>query len=477
MSLRVRLCRGTSLACLAACLCWGAIHPEPASGQASSPFLQQQREIEEQVREQLNTELPAEQRIGLDYGGWYNFNLFIWDDGLESSRTYRRNDLRVWGAATIDRGAHEIYGRTTLQYHDFNTGDAFDGNDDDWVGPNLDRGFYQFDLRKAMRAYAHEDLDWNFKFKIGRDYVDFGTGYALSIPLDHILMTAEVADFEVQGLLGTTIDSHDDIDASRPNGHNSERHFWGTQISYKGIPKHRPFAYFFHGDDQLKETRPIVLFQDFDYDSWYTGVGMDGELMKNLFYSTEWVWEGGESQRDRGRGEADIEAWAFDVNLEYLSQAKMKPRFGLEYMFASGDGDRFGSPTDTFGGNLAGDDTSFSGFGYRYTGLTMAPRLSNVHIWRAGAAFRPLEEIEEFKNLELGTDWFLYWKNHRSGAVSDFTATNRSGYAGWAMDYHVKWRITSDLAWTSSLGVFFPGQAYDDRTTRTFFLTGLTWSF
>ena len=45
------------------------------------------------------------------------------------------------------------------------------------------------------------------------------------------------------------------------------------------------------------------------------------------------------------------------------------------------------------------------------------------------------------------------------------------------MDYYTNWRITSDLAWTARFGVFFPGSAFEDQTTRTFLLTGLTWSF
>jgi hypothetical protein len=328
-----------------------------------------------------------------------------------------------------------------------------------------------------MRAYANQNIDGNFKFKIGRDYVEFGTAYALSMALDHILLTGEIGDFEILGLMGTTIRSQDDLDSSRPNGIDSERNIYGTQISYTGLDKHKPFVYFFYNEDQLTEHSPVVLFQDFDYDSWYVGLGQNGELVKNLYYGTEWVYEGGHSQRDRRLGEADIEAWAWDVTLEYLSQWKMRPRFNVEYMFASGDGDRPFSPTDTFGGNIRGDDTSFSAFGYRDTGITVAPDLSNVHIWRAGGAFRPFEEIDVLENLELGTDWFLYWKHHRDGAISDFTAGKDSGYIGWEMDYHITWRITSDLAWTTHFGTFFPGKAYEDQTTRTFVMTGVTWSF
>jgi len=454
--------------------------PLPALGQPareSTVFLQQQRRIEEEVRQERNQELPADQRVDLDWGGWYSFYLFLYDDGIESSRTFRQHDIRLWGSASIDQGAHQFYSRLKLQFQDFNHGDSFDRNEDDTVGPNLDRAFYQFDLRQAMLAYRNEQIDGNLKFKVGRDFVQFGTGYALALPMDHILITGELANFEIQGLGGMGIRSEPDIDRSRPNSGSSERNFWGTQITYKGFEKHKPFAYAFWNKDQKTEWKPVPL-QDYDYDSYYVGIGSTGELLKNLRYGTELVYEGG---NDYGHHEIlqrdDIEAWAFDAALEYLCQMKTKPRFGLEYMFASGDGDRELSPTNEWGGNYHGNDNSFSGFGYRDTGLAFAPRLSNLNAWRAGAAFKPFESVESLRQMELGTDWFLYCKNRADGAVSDFTADRQSNYLGWEMDYFINWRITSDLSWTTRFGTFFPGKAFSDQTTRTFLLTGVTWSF
>jgi len=64
-----------------------------------------------------------------------------------------------------------------------------------------------------------------------------------------------------------------------------------------------------------------------------------------------------------------------------------------------------------------------------------------------------------------------------AAAVSDPTATVQSGYLGWEIDVFANWEITSDLFWTTRYGLFFPGQAFEDRTTRTFLLVGVTWSF
>lgn len=440
-------------------------------------FINQQRILEEQLRQRMDTQVPPDRKTDLEWGGWYSFHLFLFDDGVNSSRTYRRNDLRLWSSLSLDQGAHTFYVRGKLQYHDFNSGDSYDRNDNDWLGPNLDRGYYEFDLRNAAQAYGGERPDWNFKFRIGRAYTQFGTGYVLSMPLDQVLLTGEFGGFELQGLMATAIRSTDNLDLSHPDWSHSERNFWGVQLAYTDFERHRPFVYVLWNEDQLSELR-VFGSQNWDYDSLYVGFGSEGELLSNLRYSTEWVIERGETYGDReGNNKDDIEAWAFDAELEYLSQKPMRPRISLEYMFASGDSDRFGHPTNSVGGNTFYDDTGFNAFGYRDTGLAFAPSLSNVHIWRAGFSFLPFDEIEALKHLELGTDWFLFHKHHGDGAVSDFTADQRSGYLGWEMDYYVNWRITSDLSWTSRLGTFFPGQAFSDRTTRTFWMTGVTWSF
>lgn len=440
-------------------------------------FVNQQRAIDQQLWDQIDQEAPAAQRVGFDYGGWYSFHLFLYDDGLNSSRTFRRNDLRLWGRLTLDRGAHEFYVRGRMSYLDFNTGDSYDGNDDDWEGPNLERGYYQFNLARAMEAYAQRTPDYNLRVKIGRDLVKFGTGYAMWTRLDHVLVRGEYRNVELTGLVGRTVGSTPDFDQSRPLD-RSRRAFFGVQAKYLGFDRHEPFVYALWQRDHNRETIPEPL-QEYDYDSFYVGLGSQGEIVDNLRYSTEWVYESGHDYGHRRFISKDvIRAWAFDTELEYLFNVPTSPRVSLEYMFASGDPDRLGSPTDTVGGNRGNRlDRSFVGFGWRDTGLSFAPALSNVHIWRTGASFFPFQNHDWLRRLELGTDWFLYYKNHRQGAVSDPTADLPSGYLGWEMDYFANWAITTDLAWTTRYGIFFPGQAFSDQTTRTFFLVGVTWSF
>ncbi|HUU85929.1 MAG TPA: alginate export family protein [Phycisphaerae bacterium] len=458
-----------------------AAHPlaaqdRPRTDQTDA-FINQQRLIEEQTRQAFDDTVPATQRVGLDYGGWYSFHLFLSDDGLNSSRTYRRNDLRLWTRITIDRGAHEIFARARLTFLDFNTGDSFDGDDDDWEGPNLERGFYRFDLRRALSAYANRDVSYNLQFKIGRDLVTFGTGYALSTPLDHVELQAEFADLQLRGIAGRTVGSAQDFDLTRYTS-RTRRAFFGLEARYLGSERHEPFAYVLWQADHNHDTFPHPL-QGTDYDSFCVGVGSEGELLDNLRYSTEWVYETGRSYGHRRFAKRDvIQAWAFDTELEYLFDAPTQPRASLEYMFASGDSGRLDSPTDAIGGNRRDfTDTGFIGFGWRDTGLSFAPRLSNMHVWRCGASFFPFAAGRRVDRLEVGSDVYLYWKHHRDAAVSDFTANIQSGYLGSEIDLFANWEITTDLFWTARYGLFFPGSAFDDRTTRTFLLVGVTWSF
>ncbi len=456
---------------------------QPAFGQsprtAGDPdtFLNRQRAIDEAVRREFDEQLGAPAKSAFDWGGWCSLNLFAFDDGVESSRTFRRHDLRLWGRLTLDRGAHELYARTRLSLIDFNAGDSYDGNEDDIEGPNLERGYYRFNLAKALRLSGDPDIDGNLIASAGRDLVQFGTGLTLSAPLDHVWIRATRNELQLTVLAAKSIGSTRDFDLSR-TATRTRRNFLGGELRYVGFERHEPFAYVLWQRDRNIEA-VYQPFQRYDYDSFYAGFGSTGELTDNLRYAAEGVLETGRSVGNRRFLRSnDVGAYAFRAELEYLFRGPKRARTSVEYVFGSGDPDRFGSPTNSRGGNTTDfDDRSFIGFGYVDTGLALAPRYANLHLWRAGTSWYPWPASERLRNLQLGTDWFLFHKHHGSGAVSDPTADVQSGYLGWEMDYYANWRVTSDFAWTTRFGVFFPGSAFDDQTTRTFLLVGMTWSF
>jgi len=444
--------------------------------EAARRFLQQQRLLDDQLRQQRQAAAPLQSVFDFQWGGWLDYYYFNFSDGAQASRVSHRPELAVWTRARIDDGAHELFARMRLNYYYFHPGDEYE-RQEDWVGPAFDQLWYQIDVGKALRLTQPAD-PVQLKTRIGRQTVQFGTGYALDLPMDAVLLDAKLRDLRVLGLFGKSILNYPNIDRSEPVDSHMDRLFYGVQLAYEGWQRHVPFVYALWNNDRTDE-RPKYYFQDFSYDSLYLGFGSHGEIVHDLNYWAEGVFESG---HDFGDGEFIhkdyIEAFGWDLGVEKLFDVPTRPRLVAEYMFASGDAGRRFSPTNAIGGNR-GDhkDSSFVGFGFRDAGMALAPTLSNLHIWRVGGALAPLERWEFFRNLEIGTNWFLYHKNQSRGAISDPLANEFEGYVGWEMDYFINWRLSSDLSWTLRWGEFFPGAAYMDQSWRHFLFTGITWSF
>jgi len=444
----------------------------------SNAFLELQRSLARENERRLRRDLPTDQKFQLDAGGWYNSYFYLFDDGEISSRTLRQNELRLWASVSADQGIHTGYARLRGTYNDWNHGDSFTPNEDDFDGANLERGWYEFDFAKALRVHGSYNAPFELKIKLGRDLVNAGTGFAIDLPLDHVQIKGQLLSFETTMILGKVPESTPNIDRSRPVADHSDRSFWILEERYKGNPNHEPFAYVAWQNDDTSED-PEDWLQNYKYDSSYIGFGSTGQLVANLRYSTEWVIERGRDYGNKRYMHRDtIKSWGFDHRLDYFFRHKTKPTLSAEYMFGSGDANRLGSPTNAEGGNQKDYvDRSFSGFGFRDTGISFSPRISNIHIWRLGGTIRPLPDYHVTKELELGTDTYLYYKNKAIAAVSDSLADDPSGYLGWEVDYYLNYRIFNDLSYTVRFGTFFPGDAFSDQTTRTFLLTGVTWSF
>jgi len=454
----------------------GAAYAFGQGGDAEDRFFRQQRLLDEQLRQERRDKAPLASRVDLQYGGWLEYYAFHYDDGVQNSREVHRPGLSVWARLRIDDGAHELFARARLRYTYFDPGDEI-RRQEDWWGPNFDQAWYQIDVGRAFRLNEPGD-PLQLRARIGRQPVVLGTGFIMDMPLDAVVLDAGIYDFRVRGLFGKSIGSYPNIDRSEPVDSHSDRLFYGVQLSYEGWQKHVPFVYAMWNNDRTDE-RPKDLFQNYSYDSFYAGFGARGELAPNFNYWAEGVYECGHSFGDGAFRQQDrIEAYGWDIGVEKLFKGRMKPRIVAEYMFGSGDPDRLFSPHSAAGGNR-GDrkDTSLVGFGFRDTGIALAPTVSNLHVWRLGGSISPLEQVEFLRHLEIGTNWFLYHKNSSRGAISDPLADSFDGYVGWEMDYYLNWRLASDLSWTIRWGTFFPGSAFSDRDTRHMVFTGVTWSF
>jgi len=452
------------------------------SNDASAQGLSGRRVYDEQLRVRLDQQVPGIKEIGFEAGGWFNFAFFHYDDSAANrDRTLRQFEIRGWASLNI-RKEHSFYVRAVIGWDDWNSGDNPAGRGDEDTDLEIERAWYMFDLGQALYNRTGREPPVAFRVKAGRAFAEIGTALTLSIPMDMVQFNVEAGDFELMALLGKPRTNSDNIDDSEPVATHQDRCIWGAELAYTGFDEHRPFVYYLQNDDHT-DPRPQSLTQSYDYSSRYLGAGSTGSLiLPNLRYETEFVVEWGKTYSEyvTTGGQDKIRAHAFDLLLEYLFPTKMHPKVSVEYLYASGDSDRRLSATSTIGGNLAGtSDKAFNAFGFRDTGLAFSPRISNLHMYTLGASFFPLEHIDLFRKMEVGTKVFFYHKASASGPISDTTATNNARCLGWEWDFYCDWRITSDLTWTVRYGNFQPGAAFPDGNdeTRQFFYTGITFSF
>ena len=453
-----------------------------AAGSAAAQPAEPVRIYEEQLRLELDQQRPWSREHTFDVGGWFNFAFLSYDDaGAGRTRKLLQYQLRPWASMNL-QGVHQAYFRALLGWNDWDVGD----NPNDWIDGDfedrIERAWYRFDLGQLLSNRAGRPLGWGFSVKAGRQYVTFGTALALAMPLDAVRFDGAWRDLEFTGFLGMTVNDDRNIDPS-PAVPEQDRCLWGVQLTYRGLTYHRPFAYFFANNDHTQPDRSVLpTTQNYDYTTRYVGVGSSGSLLvPELTYSTELVGEWGKTfSRNQHAGQDDVCALAYDLQLEYLFDVATRPRVNFEYIFASGDGDRGLSSVMTFGGNRPGTtDHAFNAFGFRDTGVALAPRLSNLHLFRTGAKFLPFEDILYLERLELGTNVYFYAKHKSAGPISDTTAFQDDHWLGWEWDVFLNWRVTNDLSLTSRYGVFVPGEAYSKNYNdlRNFFYAGLSLSF
>jgi hypothetical protein len=276
--------------------------------------------------------------------------------------------------------------------------------------------------------------------------------------------------------------------------------FYGALASLQ-VDTHRPFAYVLVQRDENTEddfsftvaggggAGATTITTEFEYDSYYVGVGSTGALSDQLTYAVEVVYESGENLSnsfdvDPGTGnlipvpqtEDDIEAWAVDVRLDYLLADARQTRLSGEVILATGDDDR-GHTSNTFDGNVTGtDDRSFNAFGLLNTGVAFSPPVSNLAMARVGFSTFPWPDVPALRRLQVGADVFVFGKFESDAPIDEPTTADR--YLGVEPDLFINWRLSSDVTLALRYGVFFPGEAIvNDEDERHFFFTGLTFAF
>jgi len=444
-----------------------------AQGPGANSFFRRQQFLDETTRRRLDADIPTGQRVLLEGGGYFIPQWQQYDD-VRNQSNYRQLDLRLWGQLVID-DVHRFYGRVRLVHTNFGPGDSPFSWNQDLEGPNLDQGFYELNLSRAAEKYWDTTWPADVRLTVGRQFVEFGRGLALSKVLDGGTFRIETGDWRFTGLAANTIRSENNIDHSPQVAGHMDRFFAGFQVDFFGLSGHQPFFYYVRQNDNTDEE-PIGVAQDFRYDSSYIGFGSSGKIVENLRYATEAVFEYGHGHDPLPGGRNDIRAFAFDQLFEYFLRGPHDPVLSVEYAMATGDDDRIVA-TDTVGGNGAGHDNAFLGFGYLNTGYAFAPEFTNLQLVRLGGRFKPLPQHEWFKTLEVGTDFFTFWKQKKSGPISDFRANRFGRDLGHEVDVYANWRILSDLSLMVRYARFWTGDAFNNGEKRDYMYAGLVYSF
>lgn len=435
----------------------------------------------ETLRETFDQQRPWTRENTVDYGAWFNLAWLNYDDaGAQRNRTLRQYQIRPWASVNL-KGVHQAYVRGLIGWDDWNRGDNPSAWRESEFTDTVERAWYSFDLGQLLRNQTGQPQPWGMKVKVGRQYMTLGTALTLATPLDAVRFDATLQNWQFMGFLGKTPPHSQNIDTS-PGISDQERCFYGFELRYRGMTYHRPFAYYFANVDHTTPTYGVAeSWQGYDYSTRYVGIGSSGTLvLRDLSYSVELAGEWGRTYSyGQSRNQDEVCAWAFDLQLEYLFRVPTHPRVSFEYLYGSGDGDRRLSSITTLGGNRASTrDTAFNAFGYRDTGIAFAPRLSNLHMLSGGVKCLPLEDIDLFRQLEVGTQVYFYMKDTNASPASDPTSYVDAQWLGWEWDVYMNWRLTSDLSLTARYGCFFPGAAFEAPydSARHFVYTGLSFS-
>lgn len=430
------------------------------------------RELDSAFRLELPADATIAERLLLDFGGAAQFGLYSIDDEESESHVLRQYDGRVWLRAELD-GSHRFFGRLKFRYDDWNHGDDFDGEGDDFRAPVGERWWYQFDLRGGQMAASGERPTGNVDLKLGKQYLEWGNGLVFSD-----VLIAAIGELEWDGLVldllagDTAPNDFVDYDPSRPSFESdTQRRFLGALLEHRS-PGFTPFVHVLrqidHNDrDAALFTDGVFLFPTFfNYDSTYYGAGARGSLGASTSWHAEFDYEVGDglsSPIDANgfpapQTEEHVRAWAFAGGLAYVLHDRRSSRLESDLIVASGDEDRLDS-AETFGGNRSGSaDRAWNAFGFVNTGIALAPDPSNLVTLRLGGVTSPFfGESAALDRLRVLLDGFVYFKLDEDAPINVPTTSDR--FVGGEVDLGVDWNVWSDVTVSLRYGLFFPGPA------------------
>lgn len=436
-----------------------------------------QQEIPEFVEQERRAEMGPDAKLADDFfwdmGGWLRLDAFFVDDKpFKDQRAFRFYDLRLWGLLEFE-GMFRIYARMFNHWIEFNDSDGF-GDDDVWrrVRPDV------FWAEGRFNDVLFPGMALNLR--IGRQFMSVGRGTLFFDNADGLKMEIDSDYVDFDFFAARSIRHTADIDQTRPDPGESRRMFYGAELKWSGIENHILYLMGFVNDDKNGDR---TAFQDFNYESEYIGAGVKGNPIARVSYQVESIFEFGTSIAEFTQSVQEIRAWSTTARVQWVPDTEVDAEVHFEYLFGSGDSDR-ASPAGTIGGNDFGSsDYGFVPFGFVQTGYALFPRLSNIHVLKAGGSVKPFldSDTEIIRDMEFGGEAFYFFKHHHQGGISDGRATLPDRDVGQEVDLYWRWRLLSDVGLTARLGLFFPGDAYPSaggaNDLRKFFTIGFVFSF
>lgn len=365
------------------------------------------------------------------------------------------------------------------------------------VGQKTSSGFYALELLNAELLFgAH-------KFTLGRAYYSVGRGLLLANFGDGLQYEGQFSFAKITALAaysaqynGCTISlggcgfsgqimqksPYDvtpgrTIDANLPD--TGKRIFSAVTVQSPQVRGSSAYVLAMYSYDFNQSVMPItdgnagkVAGQRYTFQPLYAGIGLSGYVSTpRLRYLAEGIYETGTTYNrvnlfTSSSAKSTIQAWAATLDLNYAlpyAETLLKPGVIFQYATGSGRQAKIGSganPANPSQENESGNDSNFFYYGFYSAGLALKPKLSNLHVLRAGVQLRPLHHFHWGRNLMAVFKYSYYHKQNADNVISDPNAVVAKASVGHGLDAQFVYDVSSDFKLFYAYGLFLPGAAY-----------------
>lgn len=238
-----------------------------------------------------------------------------------------------------------------------------------------------------------------------------------------------------------------EVNIARRNGH-----FWGLYANCKEVPRHE-FDFYILGRDQRDNSFTNEHGRKGHLSDRTLGARVKG-VQGSFDYTGEGDWQFG---RKAGQ---QVRAWAMAATGGYTFDHSLKPRFGLEYDFASGDSNPSDNKIQTF-------DPLYP-FQHNYQGF------QDIFAWKNGHDFKAQVSFDPKADWKIQADFHHFRLHHSFDSWYDAAGTqiarSATGAAGRnignEIDLHIRGKFRDTIAIWLGYSRFFASSFVRATTGR-----------